>query len=88
MSHTRFTVHLQFEVDHRNYLKISLLTLGYISLHNFDVVCISETCLDSTRALDDNNLEIAGYKLLRAHHVSNSKSVGICVNYKSSLAFK
>ena len=88
MSHTRFTVNLQFEVDHRNYLKISLLTLGYISLHNFDVVCISETCLDSTRALDDNNLEIAGYNLLRAHHVSNSEGVGICVYYKSSLAFK
>ena len=88
MSHTRFTVNLQFEVDHRNYLRIYLLTLAYISLHNFDLVCISETCLDSTRALDDNNLEIAGYNLLRAHHVSNSESVDVCVYYKSSLTFK
>ena len=44
-----------------NYLKISLLR-AYISLHNFDVVCISETYLDSTTALDDKNLKIAGYK--------------------------
>ena len=45
-----------------NYLKISLLR-AYISLHNFDVVCISETYLDSTTALDEENLEIAGYNL-------------------------
>ena len=42
-----------------NYLKVSLLR-AYISLHNFDAVCISEAYLDSTTALDDENLEIAG----------------------------
>ena len=39
-----------------NYLKISLLR-PYISLHNFNVVSISETYLDSTTALDYENLE-------------------------------
>ena len=67
-----------------NYLKISLLR-GYISLHNFDLVCISETYLDSTTALDDENLAITGYNLLRIDHVSNSKRGGVCVYYKSSL---
>ena len=38
-----------------NYLKISLLR-AYISLHNFEVVCISESYLDSTTAPDDENL--------------------------------
>ena len=70
-----------------NYLKVSLLR-AYISVHNFDVVCISETYLDSTTALDDENLHIAGYNLLRADHASNSKRGGICVYYKSSLALR
>ena len=61
---------------------------AYISLHNFDVVCISETSLDSTTALDDENLHIAGYNLLRVDHASNSKKDGVCVYYKSSLALR
>ena len=70
-----------------NYLKISLFR-AYISLHNFDVVCISETYLDSTTALNDENLAITGYNLLRADHASNSKRGGVCVYYKSSLALR
>ena len=83
-----------FSVCHRNlnsitahnYLEISLLRA--ISLHNFDVVCISETYLDSTTALNDGNLAITGYNLLRADHASNSKRGGVCVYYKSSLALR
>ena len=59
---------------------------AYVSLHKFSVVCVSEAHLHSTTALDDNNLEIAGYNLLRADHASNSKRRGACVYYKSSLA--
>ena len=61
---------------------------AYVSLHHFDVVCISETYLDSTTAIDDENLEITGYNLLRADHASNSKRDGVCVYYKSSLALR
>ena len=53
-------------------LKISLLR-AFISLYNFDLVCISETYLDLTTTLYDENLEITGYKMLRADHASNSK---------------
>ena len=60
----------------------------YISLHNSDVVCISETYLDSTTALDDKNLETAGYNLLRADHPSNTKKGGVCIYYKSWLALR
>ena len=70
-----------------NYLKIFLLR-AYISLHNFDVVCISETYLDSTTALNDENLAITGYNLLRADHASNSKRGGVCVYHKSLLALR
>ena len=70
-----------------NYLKISLFR-AYISLHNFDVVCISETYLDSTTAVYDESLAITGYNLRRADHASNSKRGGVCVYYKSSLALR
>ena len=63
---------------------------AYISLHNFDVFCTSETYLDPTTALGDKNLKIAGYNLLRADHASNSKRdfCKIFVYYKGSLALK
>ena len=66
-----------------NYLKVSLLRA-----YNFDVVCISETYLESITALDKKNLEIVGYNLLRADHASNSKGGSVCVYYKSSLALR
>ena len=68
-----------------NYLEISLLR-AYVSLHNFDVVCISY--LDSTTALDDENLAITAYNLLRVDHASNSKRGGASVYYKSALALR
>ena len=61
---------------------------AYISLHNFDVIWISETYPDSITALDDENLAITVYNLLRANHASSSKRDGICVYYKSSLALR
>ena len=59
---------------------------AYISLHNLDFVYISEIYRDSTTALDDENLTVTGYNLLRTDHASNSKRDGVCVYYKSSLA--
>ena len=49
-------------ISAHNYIKISLLR-AYISTHKFDVICISETYLDSDRSDDENNLKIAGYNL-------------------------
>ena len=58
----------------RNYLKISLLR-AYISLHNFNLVCITETYLDSTTVRDDKNLEIAGYN----QHLIVKEVVFVCI---------
>ena len=41
-----------------NYNKF--LLRAYIAVHKFDVICLSETYLDSTVALEDENLEITG----------------------------
>ena len=50
-----------------NFLKLSLLP-AYVTVHNFDVMCLSETCLDSFILHDDDNLQIPGYNLYREDH--------------------
>ena len=74
-------------ISAHNYIKLSLLR-AYISTHKFDVICISETHLDSDKSDDDDNLKIASYNLMRADHPSNTKQGGVCIYYKHSLAFK
>ena len=70
-----------------NYIKASLLR-AYISTHKFDVICISETYLDSDTSDDKENLKIACYNLIRADHPSNTKRDGVCIYYKHSFTFK
>ena len=63
-------------------IKASLLR-AYISTQNFDVICISETYLDSDRFVDNDNLENVGYNLIGTDH-----SCGVCICCKYSLAFE
>ena len=69
------------------FTKVSLL-LAYIFVHKFDIICFSETYLNSEIPSDNENLEIPGYNLVREDHPSNSKRVGVCICYKSSLPFR
>ena len=64
--------------------KVSLLS-AYISVHKFDIICLSETYLNSEILSDDENLEIPGYNLVREDRPS--KRGGVCVCYKSLLPF-
>ena len=68
-----------------NFTKLSLLR-AYVSLHKFDIICLSETYLDSS--IDDASLEISGYYLLRSDHSFNKKRGGICIYYKNFLPLK
>ena len=45
----------------------------YIAIPKFDIICISETYLDSSTPFDDNNLEISGYTLVCPDHLANKK---------------
>ena len=56
--------------------------------HKFDVICVSETYLNSDTSIVDENLEIVGYTLIRADHPSNTKRGGIYISYKHSVAFR
>ena len=77
---------LEFK-QHIMFKKVSLLS-AYSFVHKFDIICLSETYLNSETPSDDENLEIAGYNLVREDHPSNSKRGGVCVYYKSSLPFR
>ena len=59
-------------ISAHNFIKISLLKTQ-IASHQLDVICLSETYLDSSISNDDDNLEIPGYDLFRADHPSNTK---------------
>ena len=53
-------------------IKVSLLQ-AYITQHNYDIICLSETFLDSSIQSDDEKIKIDGYTLIRADHPSDSK---------------
>ena len=70
-----------------NYNKLFFLR-AYIAVHKFDLICLSETYLDSTVASDDENLEITGYNLVRSDHPANTKRGGVCLYYKTCLPLR
>ena len=61
------------------------LLKAYIAIHKFDIICLSETYLDSSTTSDDDNLAISGYNLIRSDHPSNNKRCGVCIYYKNFL---
>ena len=66
------------------FTKLSLLE-GYINVNDIDIICLSETFLDSSIPIDDNRLSIPGYSMMRADHPSNTKRGGVCLYYKEHL---
>ena len=70
-----------------NLSKINFLK-AYLTIHKTDIVCLSETYLDSSFLVNDENLFIQGYNLVRCDHPTNFKCGGVCVYYKDSLLLK
>ena len=67
--------------------KISLLTV-YNTIHQYNVICVSETFLDSSVSLDDHNISIQGYSLLWADHPNDVKRGDVCLYCKENLTLK
>ena len=70
-----------------NFIKLSLLR-AYISINKIDIICLSETYLDSSIPSDDDNLELPGYNLVRADNPTNTNRGGVCIYYHNSLPLK
>ena len=58
---------------------------AYVLVHNFDIIYLSETYLNSETSADDKDLEIPGYYLLRADHPSYNKRGGVCIFYRTNV---
>ena len=69
-----------------NYTKLFLL--AYIAIHKFDIICLSETYLDSSTTSADDNLAISRYNLKHSDHPSNNKCGGACIYYKNFLPLR
>ena len=63
--------------------KVNLLE-AYNAVNKFDIICLSESFLDSS-ILTENNLNINGYKMVREDHPNNVKRGGVCAYVKESL---
>ena len=72
-------------ISAHNFLKLSLFR-AYITVHNFDVICLSETCFDLSILHD--NVQVPGYNLCREDHPLNIKRRDVCIYYKISLPLK
>ena len=66
----------------------SFVLNSYNSLHKIDIICLSETYLDSNTPLDDDNLEISSYMFIHSDHPSNTKHGGVCLYYKNNLPLR
>ena len=69
-----------------NFIKVALLK-AYLSLHEMDIICLSESYLDSYAPFDDN-LQIPGYSSVRVDYPSNTKRGGVLIYYKNVLSIK
>ena len=59
---------------------------AYNSVFRYDIICISESFLDSTISDNDNIIHMEGYNLIRTDHPDNIKRGGVCLYFKESLA--
>ena len=70
-----------------NFSKINLLK-AYLTIRKTDIACLSETYLVSSFLVNDDNLVIQGYNLVKCDHLTKSKGGGVGIYYKDSLPLK
>ena len=70
--------------DH-NFSKL-LLIETYNTHHNFDILYLSESYLDSSYADDDTRLNLKDLTLIRADNPHNCKRGGVSIYFKELLA--
>ena len=74
-------------VASHNFSKIQSL-IAYNCIHNFDIICLSESYLNCEILSSDSNLQIPCYDFARMDHPSYTKLGCVCLYYKCSLLLK
>ena len=67
--------------------KLTLLE-AYNTIHQYDILWISETYLDSSVSNDDTTLSLPGYNLAQSDHPGNVKKDGVCLYYKEKWSLR
>ena len=71
-----------------NFTKVSLLQALSVT-HDYDIICVTETFLDSSISNDDERINIKGCNLLRANHPRNKKEEPfLCITRNTFLLLK
>ena len=70
-----------------SYVNVSSLQ-AYNSVYKHDVICFSETYLDNSVLSDESDLNVSGYKMVRADYPRNVKRGGVCIYFKESLSIR
>ena len=70
-----------------NFIKMSLLQ-AYNAINRFHIICLSETYLENSYHIDDYQLTLPGYNLIRADSPNNIKRGGVCIYYQDTLPVK
>ena len=65
-------------------IKISLIQ-AYITQYNYDIICLSETFLNSSTQTNDDRISIDEHNFIRADHPSDSKRGRVCIYYKEHI---
>ena len=68
-------------ISPHDFFKVSLLE-AYNATHKFDIICLSETFLNSSLQNDDDSLVLNGYKLVRADNPRDLKRGDVCIYFK------
>ena len=73
-----------YSIAAHSFSRLSLLE-AYNIQHKFDMICLSETFLDSSIPTNER-LNMEGYKLIRADNRTDSQKGGVGIHYKEFLA--
>ena len=68
-----------------DFSKLSLIE-AYNTYHNFDMILLSETYLDSSYVNDNKRLNLKDFTLIRADNPHNCKRDGVSIYFKEYLA--
>ena len=63
-----------------NFSKVQSL-IACNCIHKFDIICLSESYLNSEILLSNTNLQIPSFNFARMDHPSNTKRRGMCLHY-------
>ena len=74
-------------ISAHSFTKVQFLK-AYLVVHKFDMICLSETYVNSSFPYNDDTLDIPGYIMVSADHPANSKRGGVFMYYKFCLPLK